>query len=132
MSPAVRAQDAKALTGPWVAPARAARKANPVPSDATSIAQGKELFTQACLPCHGSLGKGDGPAAATLERDGKPIKPGNLSDPKLWEQTDGTIFWKLSEGRTPMPAFQETYTDEQRWRIVNYVRTLAPQPKTKP
>ena len=121
--------DAKLGPDPWTAPARAARKQNPVASDASSIAQGKDLFLQACLPCHGALGKGDGSASALLERDGKPIKPGNLSDPKLWEQSDGAIFWKVSEGRTPMPAFQDSFSEEQRWRIVNYVRTLAPQPK---
>src|SRR5947207_913967 len=51
----------------WTAPARAARKQNPVLSDATSIVQGKELFLAGCLPCHGPAGKGDGPAAAALE-----------------------------------------------------------------
>jgi len=121
------AEDSKIGAEPWVAPARAARKANPMTSDAPTLAAGKELFTQACLPCHGTQGKGDGPAAATLERNGKPIKPGNLSNPKLWEQTDGTIFWKVSEGRSPMPAFQESFSEEQRWKIVTYVRTLAPR-----
>lgn len=112
---------------PWVAPARAARKQNPVAADGSVIAEGKQLFTIGCLPCHGIQGKGDGPASSTLERNGTPVRPGNLSDPTLWEQTDGTIFWKLSEGRSPMPAFQETFTEEQRWKIVNYVRTLAPK-----
>ncbi len=112
---------------PWIAPARAARRQNPTPADSKSLAQGKELFTAGCLPCHGPAGKGDGPAAATLERDGVPIHPGNLSNPKLWEQTDGTLFWKISEGKTPMPSFQEAFSEEQRWQIVNYVRTLAPK-----
>jgi mono/diheme cytochrome c family protein len=107
----------------WVAPARAARKQNPVPSDAKSIATGKELFVAGCLPCHGPAGKGDGPAAISLER-----KPGNLSDPKLHNQSDGALFWKVSEGKTPMPSFQEAFTEEQRWQIINYVRTLAPKP----
>ena len=116
---------------PWVAPARAARKQNPVPADAKSVAQGKELFITGCLPCHGPTGRGDGPAASLLERNGKQIHPGNLSDPKLWQQSDGAIFWKISEGRTPMPAFQEAFSEEQRWQIVNYVRTLAPKTENK-
>ena len=60
-----------------------------------------------------------------MERDGVPIRPGNLSDSKLWKQSDGALFWKISEGKTPMPSFQETYTEEQRWQLVDYVRTLA-------
>ncbi len=115
----------------WIAPARAARKPNPIPVEAASIAQGKELFVLGCLPCHGPSGKGDGPAAATLERNGVPIRPGNLSSAKLWEQTDGALFWKLSEGRSPMPAFQETFSETQRWQIVNYVRTLALKEENK-
>lgn len=123
-----RGQDSKGPDAPkngtnvWTAPARAARKPNPVPADDPSRARGRELFTAACLPCHGPLGKGDGPAAASLER-----KPGNLSDPRMWQQTDGAIFWKISEGNSPMPAFQEAYSEAQRWDIVNYVRTLAPK-----
>ena len=112
----------------WEAPARAARKTNPVPADAKSIAQGKQLYVAACLACHGPAGKGDGPAAATLERNGIRVRPGNLSDPKLWEETDGALFWKLTEGKTPMPAWAETLSEEQRWLIVNYIRTLAPKP----
>jgi len=116
---------------PWTAPGRAARKENPITADAKSVAQGKELFIAGCLPCHGPTGRGDGPAAALLERNGKQIRPGNLSDPKLWQQSDGTIFWKISEGRTPMPAFQEAFSEEQRWQIVIYVRTLAPKEENK-
>ena len=123
---AVHADDAvKKPEEPWTAPPRAARKDNPVPADAKAVAAGKELYLSACFPCHGLAGKGDGSAAALLERDGVPIRPGNLSDSKLWKQSDGALFWKISEGKTPMPSFQETYTEEQRWQLVDYVRTLA-------
>ena len=121
------AQTASKAADEWAAPSRAARKGNPIPADDKSIAQGKELFIASCLPCHGPAGKGDGPAAVSLERDGVKIRPGNLSDPKMWQQTDGAIFWKISEGNSPMPAFGEALTEEQRWQIVAYVRTLAPQ-----
>jgi mono/diheme cytochrome c family protein len=112
----------------WTAPARAARKQNPVAGDPTSLTKGKELYTAGCLPCHGPGGKGDGPAAATLERNGVRVRPGNLSDPKRWEESDGALFWKITEGNSPMPSWGPTLTDEQRWSIVNYIRTLAPKP----
>lgn len=110
----------------WVTPSRAARKKNPIPVNEKTIAKGKELYISACLPCHGSTGKGDGPAAISLERNGTKIPPGNLSDPKMRKQSDGTIFWKISEGNSPMPSFAEALMEDQRWQIVNYVRTLAP------
>lgn len=121
------AQDAlKTTTNAWTAPARAARKENPLPANEKTIAQGRELFTAACLPCHGPAGKGDGSAAASLERNGVKIRPGNLSDPQMRHQPDGEIFWKVTEGNSPMPSFGQALTEEQRWQIVNYVRTLAP------
>jgi mono/diheme cytochrome c family protein len=117
---------------PWVAPADALAKANPLPADPSSIAAGKELFTAACMPCHGVTGRGDGVAAPSLERDGKPIRPGNLTSPTLKQQSDGALFWKISNGNNPMPGFQESYSETQRWQIVNYVRTLAPAADATP
>jgi mono/diheme cytochrome c family protein len=122
------AQAQEASKAAWTAPARAARKENPVPADAKSIEQGKSFFNMACFPCHGASGKGDGPSGSTLERNGVKIRPGNLADPKMWSQSDGAIFWKISEGNSPMPTFAQTFTEEQRWQIVDYVRTLAPRP----
>jgi mono/diheme cytochrome c family protein len=107
----------------WKAPARAAKKKNPVPADDASVAAGKIGYQKECLSCHGDTGKGNGPAAANLE-----VKPGDLSDPKLWAQTDGELFWKITEGKKPMPSYNKLFSDEQRWQIVNYVRTFAPKP----
>ena len=126
-----QAQEASTNTV-WAAPARAARKENPVPADEKSMAQGKGLYVAGCMPCHGATGRGDGPAAATLERNGVHVHPGNLADPKMWQQTDGAIFWKLTEGMTPMPAWRETLSEEQRWSVINYIRTLAPKPASNP
>ena len=108
---------------PWTAPARAAKKANPIPADEKSLALGKELFVKNCLSCHGETGKGNGPAAKDLDRS-----PGDLTNPKMFEQTVGAIFWKITEGNKPMLSFENTLTAEERWHIVNYVRTLAKKP----
>ena len=107
----------------WTAPPFEARKPNPVPADAPSIAAGKDVYTKNCLPCHGALGKGDGPAAFALTQ-----KPRDLSTPKIAEQSDGSIFWKLTTGKTPMPSFEKLTTETQRWQVINYVRTLEVQP----
>lgn len=105
---------------PWVAPARAARKENPVPADAASVAQGKVLYVKECFSCHGPAGKGDGPAVKDLDTD-----PGDITSKQTREESDGALFWKLTEGRKPMPSFQKL-TDPERWHIVNYLRALAP------
>lgn len=109
----------------WIVPARAAAKKNPVPVNETSIALGKKTYERHCLTCHGTKGKGDGPTASKLEK-----RPGDLSIPKLWEQSDGALLWKVTEGHTPMPKFRNLTSDEERWPLVNYIRTLAPKPDT--
>lgn len=110
----------------WTAPPRAARKKNPVAADAKSANDGKLLYQQECRACHGDAGKGDGPTAKDLEKT-----PGDLSKPAMWDQTDGELFWKITSGRKPMPSYEQKFTDEQRWSVVNYVRTLAPKPAGK-
>src|SRR2546422_10978578 len=85
----------------WSAPAQAARKANPVSSNESSIARGKEFYVKECLACHGASGKGDGPKAGELK-----VHPGDLSNTRMRQQSDGALFWKITEGKTPMPSFR--------------------------
>jgi mono/diheme cytochrome c family protein len=115
------AQQGKPPLEPWVAPSRASKKANPEHSDSNSLNVGKRVYERECMACHGSKGMGDGPKAADLER-----RPGNLADPAMWDQSDGALFWKLTEGRAPMPATKLLLSDDERWHVINYVRTLAP------
>lgn len=120
--PGAPAQDNKAGVDEWIASTRAAKKKNPVAADDLSLARGKALYVKECASCHGDKGKGDGPGAKDLEK-----KPGDLSVPKLWKQSDGALFWKLTEGRKPMPSYLQTMTEDDRWHIINYLRTLAPK-----
>jgi mono/diheme cytochrome c family protein len=111
---------AQAADNKWVAPASAKGKTNPLPKDAANIAAGQKIFTANCVPCHGPAGKGDGPAAAALNP-----KPANFSDPKVRGQTDGELFWKMSEGHGAMVAWKTALSETQRWQLVEYVRSLA-------
>jgi len=110
----------------WKAPLREARRRNPVTANEQSLDAGKRAYTKECLSCHGKTGKGDGPGAADLK-----LPPSDLSDSSLWTQSDGELFWKITEGRKPMPTFAKLLSDDQRWHVVNYIRTLAPKPATQ-
>ena len=72
-----------------------------------------------CESCHGKKGKGDGPKAAEYDK----ATP-DMTKEKLQNQTDGEMFWKITEGKKPMPSSKKTLTEEQRWQVINYVRTL--------
>jgi len=87
---------------------------------ASSIAEGKALFAEHCAVCHGRRGDGDGPAAATLQP-----RPPDLRAHHVALHTAGDIFWWISHGRPPMPAFADRLDIDARWHLVNYLRALA-------
>jgi putative copper export protein/mono/diheme cytochrome c family protein len=91
-----------------------------VPYQAASIAEGRAVFAAHCASCHGERGAGDGPSAASLQP-----RPPDLRAHHVALHTAGDIFWWISRGKPPMPAFGDTLGVEARWNVVNYVRALS-------
>ncbi|WP_178139381.1 c-type cytochrome [Rhodothermus profundi] len=81
---------------------------------------GERIYQQQCAVCHGPRGRGDGPAGMALNP-----RPADLTSKAVQAQTDGALFWKISEGRGAMPAFKGMLSEAERWQVVTYVRTLA-------
>lgn len=103
----------------WKAPPEADKLTNPLQNNEEVARSGKKLFSKNCVVCHGEEGKGNGMAAISLHPH-----PTNLVSQKVEAQSDGAIFWKISEGRSPMPGYKQTLSEEQRWQLVSYIRTL--------
>jgi len=103
----------------WSAPAAEAQKKNPVAASESSLAAGRKIYTKTCVMCHGKTGDADGPAVIELN-----IHPAKLSDPKLATESDGSLFWKITTGNKPMPAYGKRLSETDRWHLVNYIRTL--------
>jgi mono/diheme cytochrome c family protein len=111
----------EAAPAPWVAPDDAKKVKNPVPPTQETLADAEDIFTANCVLCHGEKGMGDGPGAKTIK-----VKPANFTDEKMMAgETDGSLFWKMSNGRGPMPAWKENLTDKERWELVGYIRKLT-------
>jgi mono/diheme cytochrome c family protein len=110
----------------WELPADADKTPNPVAASPESIAKGKELYMEKskgnCVFCHGETGAGNEENLAKLRR-----KPADLTNKeRMTAMTDGEIFWKVSKGiNWIMPAGEKRMSEEERWNVVNYVRTLA-------
>ena len=105
---------------PWPVPDNFKNMKNPIAVNAASIADGKALWTTHCKSCHGSKGLGDGSKAAQLKTE-----PGDFSKATVQAQTDGALFYKLSEGRDDMPNFKKKLPEaDERWSLVNFIRTL--------
>lgn len=103
----------------WQAPPEAAEVANPFKGQAEAVKLGREYFMQRCEACHGKEGKGNGWMIGNLKKP-----PTNLASTMVQANTDGELFWKITNGRSPMPANRVRFTDEQRWQIVTFLRTL--------
>jgi mono/diheme cytochrome c family protein len=111
-------------TRDWNAPAAAKNLQNPVPSADDSITAGMMNYSTHCQSCHGERGDGKGERAEKLS-----IAPSDLTDAHAMSLvTDGELFWKISHGRRPMPAFQGKLTEQERWQLVDYIRTLGQKP----
>jgi mono/diheme cytochrome c family protein len=104
--------------GEWKAPPEAKTIKNPQPPTPASVAQGKKLAETNCVSCHGPGGKGDGPAAAALP----PPKPADWTSSRVKRETDGELFWKISDGRGAMPPWKHL-PEKDRWDLVNYIRS---------
>src|SRR5262245_13087293 len=104
----------------WVSPPASAAKKNPTAPTQESIAAGQKIYLKTCAMCHGKTGDADGPAVIELN-----IHPAKLSDPQLAAQSDGALFWKITTGKNPMPAYGKRLSETDRWNLVNYVRTLS-------
>jgi mono/diheme cytochrome c family protein len=107
----------------WVVPAAQKEIRNPLRVSAANLAAAKEIYSDKCANCHGDRGKGDGSDAMMYDP-----APSDLTDAKLARKTDGELYYQITEGRKPMPSFKKKLTEEQRWQLVLFVRSLAAAP----
>lgn len=74
-----------------------------------------------CAGCHGPKGEGDGPGLAYF----KLSKPADWSSPQVQQQTDGELFWKISNGRLGAMPSNQGLSEVERWQMVNFIRMLG-------
>jgi mono/diheme cytochrome c family protein len=114
--------------GQWNIPEEAKRRENPIHSSREALNAARVLYGDHCVRCHGKTGKGDGADATKFS-----TSPRDLTDTsRMSEQSDGELFYKISEGRRPMPEFKTKLTEEQRWQMVLLMRSMAGGEKKNP
>ena len=104
------------------APSEAPALTNPIEATGESLARGKALYGRNCAKCHGADGNGTGPSTHGINADPR----------KLWvwgsagDAADGYLFSIISNGRTDMPPWGLVLSEDERWDLVNYVKSLEP------
>jgi len=93
---------------------------NPYPGDEASVARGKALFAIHCEVCHGPNGQGGGPVGEYFDPP-----PPVLNAQLLSGLDDAFLFNVLTDGFGRMPRMAENLSVNQRWDVINYLRTLA-------
>jgi mono/diheme cytochrome c family protein len=79
---------------------------------------GKILYAKYCVSCHGQKGDGLG-SRSTLP---------NFTDATATAaKTDQELFNKISNGGkgTGMPAWNKVLSEQERWHVLAYIRTLS-------
>ena len=97
-------------------------------ADASALAEGKTIYGQHCVFCHGDALKGDGLFADALRP-----RPANFSDPGTIAQLQETyLFWRIAKGgpglppegkgwNSAMPAWEGTLSEEEIWQVIMYL-----------
>jgi mono/diheme cytochrome c family protein len=90
---------------------------NPIVFSQESVKAGKIVYNTNCKSCHGDPTKNTG-----LPLMPKPTDMGLQAF--LDKNTDGSIFYKITEGRVTMPQYASILSEEDRWHTVNYIRSF--------
>ena len=91
---------------------------NPLPEEEADGVRGKRKYEHYCQACHGPGGTGDG--AVGLKYNPQPM---DLTLPYVQNQPDGQLFYTITHGGVVMPNYRFALSQEDRWRIVRYLRT---------
>lgn len=95
-----------------------------------TVKHGEEVFKKAkCFVCHGEDGRGNGPVTNTMRNEwGFQFKARNFTRGWLFKRgnTVQDIFITISTGLngTPMGSFEELLTEEERWHLAHFVKSL--------
>lgn len=103
----------------WLVPADQKNKVNPQEYNLANVNKGKDLYLKNCKSCHGDAGKNN-----ALPLVPPPV---DVTSDKMQKNTEGELYYKITNGRGAMPQFKATISDDDRWRIVNYISNFSPK-----
>ncbi len=100
----------------WTVPANESGKVCPTPFSSTMKMDGKDIFNKNCKSCHGDIGKNNF-VPLTPE-------PGDPASEKFSKNSDGDLFFKITNGKGAMPKFKDQLSESERWAVISYIRSF--------
>jgi mono/diheme cytochrome c family protein len=92
----------------------------PIAASPDSLQRGAVLYAMTCEMCHGSSGQGNGRIAAFFSP-----KPFDLTSSNVQKLSEDELFVVITQGFGVMPGMAESLSPEERWDVINHIRTLA-------
>jgi len=105
----------------WVVPAEKSAVVNPSDYNLTNVKKGKDLYMLNCKSCHGDPGKNNPLPLVPL--------PPDVASEIMQANTEGDMFYKITHGKGSMPQFETTISEDNRWRIVNFIMNFSSKRK---
>ena len=102
----------------WIVPADQSTVANPLEYNLENVKAGKVLYTLNCKSCHGDPGKNNPLALVPL--------PVDIASDRMHLNTEGDLFYKITNGKGVMPPFEASISEDDRWKLVNFIMNYKP------
>ena len=91
---------------------------NPLQPTPEVLAQGKWVYENVCITCHGPKGAGDGAVTALFP------KPPSLMTQKVRDWPDGQLFHRPMRGQNSMPSHARQVDPKEAWAVVLWIREM--------
>jgi len=108
-----------------VVPADKKAKASPLLFNNAAVKDGEAIYNKNCISCHGN------PSKANYQKSMSPV-PGDPAEEKFQKNSDGELFYKIGAGNAVMPMFKNVLSEEDRWKLVGYIRSFNKNYKQPP
>lgn len=102
----------------WIVPKDISELSNPSDYNLKNVKQGKVLYNQHCKSCHGDPGKHNSLPLI-------PVPP-DMASEKMQLNSEGDLFYKISNGKGSMPQFEASISESDRWKLVNFIMNFSP------
>jgi len=106
------------LSQDWLVPRDQSAISNPSEYNLENVKKGKVIYTRNCQSCHGDPGKNN-----PLALDPLPV---DIASERMQANSEGDMFYKITNGRGIMPPFEASISEDDRWKLINFIMNYKP------